>query len=520
MPPGVASLDIGFDAVMPTDARQGRVTIDDDIAHLQWHSLVLYPAGRFVRDIMVVPAVLLPPGWQFGSALEVATAGPTTRFRAVDLETLVDSPVFAGRWVRRIVLDPGPQPVALDLVAERAEALAVADAQVAGLRALLGETDALFGPPRHFDHYDFLVALSGQLGGIGREHHRSTEIVLREDFFTGWGKTAAGRATLAHEYVHSWNGKYRQGADSWTADFNTPIRNSLLWVYEGQTQYWGIVLAARAGLTTAEEARDALAQTAAAAAGSSGRAWRPLADTTDAPQLAQRRPQPWADWQRGEDYYGEGALIWLDADTLIRERSNGARSLDDVARALFGGGPAGAATVTYTRADVIAALASVLPYDWDGFLTTRLDTIAAAPLAGLARGGYRLGWSPVQSETARTADAAAGRTDLAWSLGFVVDNKDATLSAVRWNSPAFAAGLTVGTQLIAVGGVPYTQDLLIAAVRAAASTGPAVSLLVKSGGRIGTVAIAWHGGLRYPRLERVAGTPARLDDVLRPRLTH
>ena len=517
VPAATTMIEIAFDVLTPTDAKQGRVVISDDIAHLQWHTLILYPAGYFARDIMVVPSVALPAGWHFGSALDLDdSAGDTARFRRTDLETLVDSPLLAGRWFRRIPLDGGPRPVALDLVADSEEALAVTETALQPLRTLVAEADRLFGGNRPFDHYDFLVALTGSIGAIGREHHRSTEIAVREDFFTAWARTAAGRATLPHEYVHSWNGKYRQGADSWIPDFNTPIRNSLLWVYEGQTQYWGVVLAARAGLITAQEARDALAQIAATAATQSGRAWKPLSDTVNDPLIFERRPEPWYDWQRNLDYYGEGALIWLEADTLIRERSDGVRSLDDFARRFFGNPDGDWNTRTYARADVVTALNAVQAHDWAAFLATRLDGLGAAPLGGLARGGYRLGWSDTPSDYARDADAVARRTDLGWSLGFVIDNRDATLSAVRWNSPAYRAGLTVGTQLIAVGGLPYTPELLVAAVRAARGTGPAVGLLVKKGGKPMTVGIEWNGGLRYPRLERIAGTPARLDDILAP----
>ncbi|QXQ06442.1 peptidase M61 [Sphingosinicellaceae bacterium] len=514
VPAGVASLDIRFDLLTPTDAKQGRITIVDDIAHLQWQSLVLYPAGYFARDIEVGATLTLPAGWQAATALDVArAAAATTEFKRTDLETLGDSPVMAGRYVRRIVLDTGPRPVRLDLLAESPEQLAATEAQLAPHAALVVQADRLFGGARHFDHYDILVGLSDTLGRIGREHHRSTEIVLRPDYFTGWDRTAAGRSTIAHEYVHSWNGKFRRGADSWTADFNTPIRNSLLWVYEGQTTYWGNVLAARSGLTTAAEARDVLAMTAAAYADPPGRSWKTLADTTNDPQVALRRPQPWASYQRSEDYYGEGSLVWLDADTLIRERSGGAKSLDDFAKAFFGGDDGVWLTKTYRFEDVVAGLNAVLPYDWATFLKTRLETHDAAPLDGLARGGYRLAWSSTQSDYAKGADAVAKRTDLTWSLGFVVDTKDATLSAVQWDGPAFKSGLTVGTQLIAVDGQPYTAELLVAAIRASAGRGPPVALIVKSGGHLGTVAVDWHGGLRYPRLERIPGTPARLDAI-------
>ena len=513
VPDGVTSLDIRFEALTPTDAKQGRVTITDAIAHLQWQSAVLYPAGYFARDIAVDAGVTIPDGWQLATALDtVSSSGTTTRFRRTDLETLVDSPLMAGLNFRRIVLDDGPRPVRLDLVADTADALAVTDAQVATLKQLVVQTDRLFGGARHYDHYDWLLALSDTIGGIGREHLRSSENAAAADTFTAWDKVSSRRTLLPHEYTHSWNGKFRRGADSWQPDFNTPIGNSLLWVYEGQTQYWGIVLAARAGLLTPAQARDMLAQTVAVEADPSGREWRSLADTTNDPQLQMRRPQPWASRLRNQDYYGEGALVWLDADTLIRERSRGTRSLDDFARDFFGGD--GRTVIeTYTFDDVVAALNRVVPHDWAGFLHDRLDGNGAPPFDGLARGGYRLAFADAPTEYQRSSDAVARRTDLSWSIGFIVEAKDATLSAVQWGSPAYAAGLTVGTQLIAVGGQPYTPELLLAAIRARRP----VELIVKSLDRLGSVTVDWRGGLRYPRLVPQAGRAPLLDAILQPR---
>jgi len=517
VPPGVVSLDIRFELLTPTDPKQGRVTITDDIAHLQWESLVLYPAGHFARQIAVEPSVLLPAGWQLGTALETASStGTTTRFRRTDLETLLDSPVMAGGNFRRIDLDDGPRAVRLDLVADDPGSLAITEAQIATLQRLVAETDRLFGGARHFAHYDWLLALSDSLGGIGREHLQSSENAAPADTFTAWDKVSTRRALLPHEYVHSWNGKFRRGADSWRPDSNSPIGNSLLWVYEGQTQYWGIVLAARAGLLTPAQARDMLAQTAATAADPSGRAWRTLADTTNDPQVQMRRPQPWASRIRNQDYYGEGALVWLDADTLIRERSQGARSLDDFARDFFGG-DGRTVTETYNFDDVVAALNRVLPYDWAAFLRARLEANDRPPLDGLIRGGYRLDFADMPTDYQKSADAVARRTDLSWSIGFIVESKDATLSAVRWDGPAYKAGLTAGSQLIAVGGVPYTPELLLAAIRAAKGGGPPVELIVKSLDRLGGVTIDWHGGLRYPALMPDAAAAKPLDAILAPR---
>jgi predicted metalloprotease with PDZ domain len=354
------------------------------------------------------------------------------------------------------------------------------------------------------------------MGGIGLEHHRSSEDGSVPTYFTDWKGTFTGRDLLAHEYTHSWNGKFRRPADLWTPNFNVPMRDSLLWVYEGQTQYWGYVLAARAGLWTKQQALDAIAIVAATYDHRIGRTWRQLEDTTNDPIVASRRPQSWRSWERSEDYYSEGQLIWLDADTLIREHSQGARSLDDFARAFFGIDNGSYVTVTYTFDDVVRALNQVEPYDWATFLHTRLQSHGpGGPLDGITRGGYRLVYTETPSDYFKTVESSRNGTDLTYSLGLAAAS-DGRLTAVMWDSPAFKASLTPGEQITAVNGTAYRGDRLKDAVTQAKSTGH-LDLLVKSGDQFRTVSIPYTGGLRYPHLERVASTPARLDDILAPR---
>jgi predicted metalloprotease with PDZ domain len=355
------------------------------------------------------------------------------------------------------------------------------------------------------------------MSGIGLEHHRSSEDGTDENYFKEWDKLPGTRDLLPHEYTHSWNGKFRRGADLWTPDFNTPMRDSLLWVYEGQTQYWGYVLAARSGLLTKQQALDAIAGTAASLDHRIGREWKTLADTTNDPIVAMRRSIPWSSWQRSEDYYSEGELIWLDADTKIRELSKGKKSLDDFAKAFFGVDNGSWETKTYDFDEVARTLNAVQPFDWAGFLKTRLESHGpGAPLDGVTRGGYRLVYTDTPSDYAKSNETRRKITDLAWSLGFTV-GKDNTLVDVLWEGPAFKAGLTQGTTLVAVNGIAYEGDRLKEAVKAAKGGSQPIEILVKYGDRYRTVRIDYHDGLRYPHLERTAGTPARLDDILAPR---
>nr|WP_240954049.1 hypothetical protein [Solimonas marina] len=519
VPEGVSQLDLSFEFVSPTTSDQGRIVMTPAMLNLQWNAVALYPAGYYTRRIPFSASVTLPDQWRFGTALETAAQdGATTTFKTVPFNTLVDSPMFAGRWFQRVDLDPGAKvPVHMDVVADRPEYLDITPDEIKAHRQLVQQAYKLFGA-HHYDHYDFLVAVTEELGGIGLEHHRSSENSVRPNYFTEWDKSFVGRDLLAHEYTHSWNGKFRRGADLWTPNFDVPMRDSLLWVYEGQTQYWGYVLAARSGLMSKQQTLDAIANVAATYDHRIGREWRALKDTTNDPIIAHRRPIPWRSWQRSEDYYSEGQLIWLDADTLIREKTHGKKSLDNFAKTFFGIDNGSYVTSTYRFDDVVAALNQVMPYDWASFLHERLDGHGpGAPLAGLERGGYKLVYTDKPSAFTAQAEKVRKSTDLAFSLGLSV-GKGGKLTEVLWDGPAFKAGLAVGMQIIAVNGFEYDADGLKEAVRLAAKPGAGpIELLLKDDKRYRTVKLDYHGGLRYPHLERIKGSDARLDAILAPR---
>jgi len=516
-PAGAQAIDVEFQFLSPTDPDQGRVVVTPEMLNLQWNQVALYPAGYFTRRIPVEASVRLPAGWSFGTALETAgSAEGITTFKPVSFETLVDSPMFAGRYYRRVELDSaGRSRISLNIVADNAADLEARPEQIAAHRALVVQADKLYGA-RHFDHYDFLLALTERLGGIGLEHHRSSENSAPTGYFTDWDSMAPRRDLLPHEFTHSWNGKFRRPADLWTPTYSTPMRDSLLWVYEGQTQYWGYVLAARAGLLTRQQALDAIAQTAATYDARVGRTWRPLQDTTNDPIIAARRPIGWTSWQRSEDYYSEGQLVWLDVDTLLREKSAGLKSLDDFARAFFGRNDGDWGVLTYDFEEVVKTLNAIVPYDWTGFLRARLDGNGPAPLDGLARGGYRLVYDDTPTDYGADSEVMRKQIDLSFSIGVVL-SRDAELRGVIWDGPAFKAGLAVGDKLIAVNGLAYDSDRLKKAIRAAKGGKAPIELIVRTGDRYRVVPVAYNGGLRYPRLERVSGTPDRLGDILSPK---
>jgi predicted metalloprotease with PDZ domain len=518
VPPGTPTLDLEFQVLTAVESGQGRVVMTDEMMNLQWGAMLLYPAGYYSSRITFETSLRLPEGWQFGVALETASStGGITTFKPVSLETLQDSPMFAGRHFKRFELGrTGTAPVYLNVVADRPELLEAKPEHIEAHRSLVDQAHKLFGS-YHYNHYDFLLALTDRMGGIGLEHHQSSENGTIPAFFTDWDKSADTRFLLPHELAHSWNGKFRRPADLWTANFNLPMGDSLLWVYEGQTQYWGYILAARSGLITKQQALDSIASTAAAYDHRKGREWRPLQDTTNDPIIAMRRPIPWRTWQRAEDYYSEGQLVWLDIDTLIRERSQGAKSLDDFARAFFGINNGSFAPVTYTFDDIVRTLNAVQPNDWAKFLRARLDTVGEdAPLDGIARGGYRLVYSDTPSDYYRESETRRRTTDLTYSLGLAIGN-NSRLSDVLWEGPAFKAGLTVGTELVAVNGETYSADRIKDAVKRAKGTSEPIELIVKNGERYRTIRIDYRDGLRYPRLERNMAVPARLDDILAAR---
>ncbi len=377
IPDGATTLEINFQYLAPLDPKRGRIS--SNFADVTWNSVLLYPAGYFSRRILFDPAIRLPEGWKFAAALELASQdGNLVHFKPTSLNTLIDSPLYAGVNYKRVDLSTGADnQVFLDLFADKPADLEITPEALQYHKNLVIEAQKLFNS-HHYDHYDFLFSLSDIVSGKGLEHHQSSEDGSPANYFTDWAAGVGGRALLPHEYTHSWNGKFRRPADLWTPNFNWPMQNDLLWVYEGLTDYYGNVLTARSGMRTAEQARDEIAQTAASFEISPGRTWRPLVDTTNQPIISAHSSTPaaWPSWQRSYDYYPESDLIWLDADTKIRELSGGNKSLDDFARLFFGMNNGSYITSTYTLDDLVAALNKVQPFDWAGFLRARVYELA------------------------------------------------------------------------------------------------------------------------------------------------
>jgi predicted metalloprotease with PDZ domain len=518
VPQGAATLIAEFDFLSPQDTGQGRVVMTPELLNLQWNTVALYPAGHYASRVTIAPSVKLPAGWQYATALDAdggAAADGSVAFKPVSFEVLVDSPMFAGKYFKRVDLEAPGAPVHLDLFADEAKDLEFTNDQIKPHRELVKQAAKLFGS-HHYDHYDLLLALTDQMSHIGLEHHRSSENGSDPGYFTAWNSKASSRGLLPHEYTHSWNGKFRRPADLSTPNFNVPMGDSLLWVYEGQTQYWGFVLASRSGLWSADQTRDALALVASRYQDNRpGFSWRNVEDTTNDPVIASRRPLAFRNYQMSEDYYSAGQLVWLAVDAKLRELTHERRSLDDFARAFFGVDDGSWKVKPYTFDDVVAALNSVEAYDWAKFLHDRVDA-NTPPMDGIAAAGWKLVYTDKPSDYQKTSEAEAKSIDYSTSIGITVSTKDSKISDVRWNGPAFNAGVTTSTTLVAVNGREFSAERLKEAV-AATSKGTPIELLIKNGEIYKTYRLVYSDGLRYPHLERMPGATDRLSAILAAR---
>lgn len=514
VPEGASELQVEFQYLSPLSPGQGRVVMTPGMLNLQWNLTTLYPAGYYSRQIPVQASVKLPAGWSYATAAETAArAGDTVQFKSLSWEVLQDSPLYAGKYYRQFDLSVGQTPVKLNVFADQAKSLEATPEQIARHKALVEQAYKLYGA-HHYDHYDFLLALTSQMGGIGLEHHRSSENSGSPDYFTKWDETWGGRDLLPHEFNHSWDGKFRRGADLATPNFNVPMGDSLLWLYEGQTQFYGYVLAARSGLWSRDQAMDSLANVAATyAKGRPGLAWRALQDTTNDPNINRRQPQAYRNYQLSEDYYSGGQMMWLEADAKLRALSKGRKSIDDFARAFFGMDNGSFTVKPYDFEEVVATLNGVAAYDWNTFLRDRLD--GRTPLTGgIEASGWKLVFSDKPGAAVKAGETRGKNVNLTYSLGMAVGS-DGNVGDVLWDGPAFQAGLAPEMSIVAVNGLAFSADAIKDAVTAAKTDKAPIELLVKRFDRFETVRIDYHGGLQYPSLERVPGTTDMLSELLK-----
>lgn len=518
--PGPHEVSVAFDYATGTGGR-GSLSPSSSSAQLaivRGNQVVFYPQGTKAAEVTVVASIKWPPGWSFGTALKAKAAqGETTTFLATSLETFIDSPMLAGAFTKRWDLTPAGGPThTLFAAADSAEALALKAQTLAGYRKLITETYALFGT-RPYRQYTFLVALSDEVPHGGLEHHESSDNRMFEDTWVDEGKLLFRSSLLAHEMAHTWNGKLRRPRGLATSDYQQPYDTSLLWVYEGLTTYLGEVLAARAGLRTAAEARDLLAITAAGMDASAGRHWRPVTDVATSAQLVGTGGRNWRNARRGLDYYPEMYLVWLQADAVIRKATNNARSLDDFCKAFHGTSDGKPAVVPYDRADVVAALAAVAPYDWEGFFARTVDgVVPKVSERTLPPLGWKLTFKDESSKAYRAVEAASKETNLLFSIGLAI-TEDGTINDVLLGSAAANAGVSPAMRVLGVNGRRFTVARLRSAIADTPKVG-AIELLLANDDFFLTKKIIWKKGHQYPVLERIEGVPDLLSPVLAPRL--
>lgn len=520
VPEGVSTLDVKTDflATAPPSGFSAGASTSASLAMLSWNEVVLYPAGISPSEIEVQPAVKLPAGWQYGTALtKTGEENSEVEFAPVSLEMLIDSPLLSGRYFKEFPLAPDVSPKHyLDLAADGPEDLQIKPETLAAFSKLVPETGALYRS-RHYESYHFLVTLSDQVAHFGLEHHQSSDDRVGERTFLDDNLVYLSADLLPHEFTHSWNGKYRRPAGLATGNYEDPMKGNLLWVYEGLTQYLGDVLAARSGIETADQYRSALAFNAAQLDYRPGRTWRDLQDTATAAQILYDASNQWDNWRRNVDYYAEGELIWLDVDTTIRKLTNDKKSLNDFCARFEGfGGNTPPKVVPYTFDDVVANLNVIVPYDWAGFLRERLTSKSPhAPLEGITQGGYRIVYTDVPGEYVSAREASNGEADAWWALGINVSS-DGRIDDVLVGSASDKAGLGPGMQIIAVNGRQYSASLLGDAITSAKGTTAPIEMIVANTGYYKIVKLDYHDGLRFPHLERVQGTPDYLDEIVTP----
>ncbi len=519
VPHGVREVEVRFDFILPTSS-EGFTSAASSTAQLlllSWNQVVLYPKHVKPDEIAVAPRLRLPDGWKFGTALDVqSAAGNDITFRPVSLTTLVDSPVLAGRFLKQIDLGiEAGVPHTIELAGDAEEPIQMPEAIIQGYKRLVRETLGLFGA-RHYNHYRFLYIVSDNTAHFGLEHHQSSDNRVAERVFTKQNLWLIHAGLLPHEFVHSWNGKYRRPVGLATGDFSTPMNGEMLWVYEGLTQYLGNILTARAGLRTMEEFRDQLALRAAELDHRPGRTWRPLQDAADAAQILFGARDDWSSFRRGVDFYDEGTLIWLEADVIIRQQSQGKKTLDDFCKLFHGGENTGPQVKPYTFDDLIAALNVILPYDWKEFFTDRLTaTRPQAPLGGIERAGWRLNYRDTMNAMMKALEERDKRVDLRFSLGMLL-SEDGEMIDVIAQSPAARAGLAPNMKVIAVNGRKFSKDVVRDAVRSSRTNAAPLELLVQNVDYFKTYSLDYHDGERHPYLERDSSRADLLSRILAP----
>jgi len=523
VPQGTASIEASFDYLTPVEMPGGfsaGSSSTEKLAILSWNWLVLYPQGRGSDEVGVKASLKLPSNWDWGTALPKEASGPgAVQFNLASLTTLVDSPVIMGQYLKKLpLLKSEPLPHEMDIAADSEAALHMDLGEERAFNNLVAEAGALYGA-RHYRDYHFLLTLSDHVAHFGLEHHESNDSRTGEGYLTDSAQWTLGASLLPHEYTHSWNGKYRRPAGLATPDYSAPMQGNLLWVYEGLTEYFGYVLTARSSLQTPDQWREQIAQVAMTYSHRPGRNWRPLEDTATAAQILYGSGEAFSNYRRSVDYYDEGALIWLEADTILRQHSGGKKSMDDFAHLFLGGKNTPPEVKTYTFDDVVATLNQVEPYDWRAFLTDRILKVAEhAPLGGIENSGWKLVYTDQPNQIAKLREEHSHGLDTTASIGLVL-GKDGIVHDAIEDGIAAKNGIGPGMKIIAVNGRKYSPEFLLAALRQSQQSHAPLQLLVENTEYYKTVSLSYFEGIRNPHLVRDESKPDMLSDIIRPKVS-
>jgi predicted metalloprotease with PDZ domain len=518
IPQSVNHLGVSFDYLEPGGGAvyTGGASATDKLVDVNWNQNLFYPAGTPAEKLMIKATLVVPEGWKFGTALPVASqSGNSVTFTTVSLNRLVDSPVIAGEYYRSYNLTPPGEPIPheIDIVAESPEAAVVSPDLQKEMTNVVAESGKLFGA-RHYRDYHFLLTLSDHVAHFGLEHHECDDSRLGERTLLGPHASLALGSILPHEFVHSWNGKFRRPKDLSAPYFEAPMETDMLWVYEGLTNYLGHILATRAGLWTTEDYDRYLATDAATLGpGRPGRTWRSLLDTTVAVPGMFGFGDGWFNWKRGMDYYGEGDLIWLWVANIIHQQSRGKKSFEDFCHLFYGGPNRGPELKPYTFDELVNALNSISPYNWAAFFHERLDSTAPdSPQQGIEMSGWKVAFNSEPVQPGRDEDSVSAL----YSIGLRLDS-DGDVTDSIWNGPAFKAGLEPGMEVVGVNGRVYEPEFLKDAIKNSDKNSQPIRLLVVNDEYYKTCIINYHGGERYPHLVREPGKPDYLGVLLKPR---
>lgn len=523
VPAGARQLEIALESGLATAGSgfTAAPTSSDQLAILPWNEFLLFPKGIDAEKVMIDSTITVPAGWKLASPLASKAEGDRYSFETASIARLIDSPAQLGRYSKRVDL-AGSEPRAdlehaLSIFADSAAALETPADFAKGYSRLVAENGALFGS-RLYRHYTWLLSLSDHVAHFGLEHHESSDNRREEAALKDDDSRMSVAMLLGHEYVHSWNAKYRRPAGLLSPDYQKPMDGTLLWVYEGMTEFWGDILPTRAGLVTNKFYLEMLASEAGHFDNLPGVYWRPLIDTATAAQILYPAPYAWESGRRSTDFYEASIFLWYDVDAEIRERTGGKASLDDFAKRFYAG-PSGAPRLSpYVETDVYAALNAVVANDWRAFIHRHLDSRDNKVLLGtLDRSGYRLEYSAVKNDYLELRQKRLEYTDRRSSIGLIL-SKDGEIVDTNEARAAAKAGVGPGMTLIAVNGKKYTDDVLDAALLEAQKSHQAIELLVENADFFKTFKVEYYDGPRFPHLVRVDGKPDVLSKVLEARV--